>query len=242
MTDIDRSPHLGERPLGGSRQTLPKCRIWLHEISKIFYRYVFGTICIGRRELILHKCSIPVFDGLFPGDHNKMVMDLLFTMAHWHGLAKLRMHSDLTLDILDKLTTDLGDRFREFKAEVCPAYQTQELDREVDARSRRQAKEASKRARKPNAGAHDNGQEIASSKQPQDVPILKQSRRRKSFNFQTYKFHSLGDYVASIRHFGTTDSYSTEPVSCSLSLMLALTRFLLGRIRASNAEKPIPSY
>ncbi|KIK46533.1 hypothetical protein CY34DRAFT_62856, partial [Suillus luteus UH-Slu-Lm8-n1] len=141
----------------------------------------------------LLQCSIPVFDGLFPSDHNKMVMDLLFTMAHWHGLAKLRMHSDLTLQILDKLTTDLGDRFREFKAKVCPAYKTQELDREVDSRSRRQTKEASKRAEKGKAKANV------------------QSRRRKSFNFQTYKFHSLGDYVASIRQFGTTDSYSTEP-------------------------------
>jgi hypothetical protein len=37
------------------------------------------------------KCSIPVFDGLFPSDHNKMIVDLLFTLAHWHGLAKLRM-------------------------------------------------------------------------------------------------------------------------------------------------------
>jgi len=166
-----------------------------------------------------------------------MIVDLLFTLAHWHGLAKLRMHSDLTLEILDKLTTDLGDRFREFKAKVCPAYQTQELDCEVNARSRRQAKEASKRAekdkanvdargtaaRKPKAGAHANGQEIVGSKHPQDVPIPKQPRRKKSFNFQTYKFHSLGDYVASIRQFGTTDSYSTEPVSCSLSLVLALT-------------------
>jgi hypothetical protein len=167
-----------------------------------------------------------------------MVMDLLFTMAHWHGLAKLRMHSDLTLEILDKLTTDLGDRFREFKAKVCPAYKTQELDREVDSRSRRQTKEASKRAEKGKAkanvvargtaarnteeGAYTNGQEITSSKEPQDVPIPKQSRRRKSFNFQTYKFHSLGDYVASIRQFGTTDSYSTEPVSCSLSLVHTL--------------------
>ncbi|KAG1748520.1 hypothetical protein EDD22DRAFT_958151 [Suillus occidentalis] len=32
-----------------------------------------------------------------------------------------------------------------------------------------------------------------------------------TFRFQTYKFHALGDYVSSIRHFGTTDSYSTEP-------------------------------
>lgn len=66
-------------------------------------------------------------------------------MAHWHGLAKLRMHSDFTLEILDRETTKLGEQFRQFKAKVCTAYRTHELDREVDARSRRQAKEAARR-------------------------------------------------------------------------------------------------
>jgi hypothetical protein len=38
------------------------------------------------------------------------------------------------------------------------------------------------------------------------------SRRSKTFNLNTYKIHALGDYVATIRQYGTTDSYSTEPV------------------------------
>ncbi|KAG2740831.1 hypothetical protein P692DRAFT_20689050, partial [Suillus brevipes Sb2] len=145
----------------------------------------------------LLQCSIPVFDGLLPGNHNKIVMNLLFIMAHWHGLAKLRMHSDLTLDILDQRTTDLGNHFRQFKATVCATYHTQELDREVDVRSRRLAREAAKRS--------------DTTDKSQSLPIPRQPRRKKSFNFRTYKFHALGDYVASIRHFGTTDSYSTEP-------------------------------
>jgi hypothetical protein len=37
--------------------------------------------------------------------------------------------------------------------------------------------------------------------------------RPKSFNLFTYKLHALGDYVQSIRAFGTTDSYSTQLVS-----------------------------
>lgn len=69
-------------------------------------------------------------------------------MSHWHGLAKLRMHSDLTLEILDQQTTNLGDQFHCFKAKVCSAYHTQELDREVESRTHRQAKEAAKRAEK----------------------------------------------------------------------------------------------
>ena len=36
---------------------------------------------------------------------------------------------------------------------------------------------------------------------------------KKKLNLNTYKFHSLGDYVATIRLFGTTDSYSTQVVS-----------------------------
>jgi hypothetical protein len=38
-------------------------------------------------------------------------------------------------------------------------------------------------------------------------------RNHKTFNLETYALHSLGDYPNTIRQFGTTDSYSTEPVS-----------------------------
>jgi hypothetical protein len=38
------------------------------------------------------------------------------------------------------------------------------------------------------------------------------TRRAKTFNLDTYKYHSLTDYMKHIRQYGTTDSYSTEPV------------------------------
>lgn len=38
--------------------------------------------------------------------------------------------------------------------------------------------------------------------------------RPKAFNLLTYKLHALGDYVGSIRLFGTTDSYTTQIVCC----------------------------
>jgi hypothetical protein len=38
------------------------------------------------------------------------------------------------------------------------------------------------------------------------------ARRTKTFNLDTYKYHSLGDYVEHIQQYGTPDSYSTEPV------------------------------
>jgi hypothetical protein len=55
-------------------------------------------------------------------------------------------------------------------------------------------------------------------------PLTKKplGRRKKTFNINTYKAHALGDYVATIRRYGTTDSYSTEPVSlrCLLGVCL----------------------
>lgn len=90
------------------------------------------------------QCSIPVFDGLLPEPHNTVILQLLFTMAHWHGLAKLRMHSDLTLDIMDQVTSAVAQQFRNFKAKVCSAYKTHELSQEVEARARQNAKKAAK--------------------------------------------------------------------------------------------------
>lgn len=48
-------------------------------------------------------------------------------MAHWHGLAKLRLHSDFTLRIMDDVTSAVGRQFRAFKATVCLAYDTSEI-------------------------------------------------------------------------------------------------------------------
>ncbi|KAG1815905.1 hypothetical protein DFJ58DRAFT_739810 [Suillus subalutaceus] len=66
-------------------------------------------------------------------------------MAHWHGLTKLQMHSDWTLDIMDQVTSAVGQQFRNFKAMVCWAYITRELHQEVEAHARRNAKQAAKK-------------------------------------------------------------------------------------------------
>lgn len=138
-----------------------------------------------------------MFDGLLPEPHNGMVMRLLFTCAHWHGLAKLRLHSDPTLDIMDEVTTTLGQDFREFKKTVCPAFATRELPKEASARQRRKIRSGTKAV------------QLAAK-----TAVIKQLR--KEYNIQTYKHHAAGDYVKTIRHFGTTDSYSTTPVSLDL--------------------------
>jgi len=132
-----------------------------------------------------------VFEGLLPEPHNSAVLRLLFYLAHWHGLAKLRMHSDLTLAILDKETTVVGRLLRTFNANTCAQFKTKELRREAEARQRKSAKAA------------QGGQSSSSTVT---------TRKSRSFNMNTYKVHALGDYVETIKTYGTTDSYSTEPV------------------------------
>jgi hypothetical protein len=70
-----------------------------------------------------------------------------------------------------------------------------------------------------NATDHSSGPTLKAPK--------KNARKPKSLNLDTYTYHALGDYVTTIRQFGTTDSYSTQPVSLWLvpwrrSLMLLI--------------------
>ena len=113
-------------------------------------------------------------------------MRLLYRCAQWHALAKLRIHNDHTLALLDHVTTLLGAEIRRFDRDTCSKYDTKELAKEAEARSRREA----------------GGKGAQSS-----------TRRSVSLGIYTIKLHFLGDYVDSIRRFGTSDSYSTEIVS-----------------------------
>lgn len=143
------------------------------------------------------QCSVPVFAGLLPEPYNAQVTKLLFVLCHWHGLAKLRLHTDETLQIFERVTADLANYLRSFVSDTCPSFQTKELRREADARKRRQERQ--------NSGVAGGSLSQGSS-----------ARRPKGLNLQTYKLHSLADYPAHIRAFGTTDSYSTQTVSASL--------------------------
>ena len=96
------------------------------------------------RDWLRHQCSLPVFEGLFPDDHDDRVQDLLFTLAHWHSLAKLRMHTDFSLEVLDSWTSTLGEMARAFVTLTCSQFQTRELDSEYEARKRREARSSTK--------------------------------------------------------------------------------------------------
>jgi len=134
-------------------------------------------------------------------------MRLLFVCAHWHGIAKLRMHTDDTLKIFDDLTVRIGSNFRPFNKHTCPAFDIKELRREVDARKCRQAKQAS--ANGASNSSNLNFKPSASnltSKAEADGPLPR------TLSIDTYKHHFLGDYPKAIRQIGTIDSISTEPV------------------------------
>jgi hypothetical protein len=206
-----------------------------------------------------------VFDGLFDGQDNDDVLQLLFVFAQWHGLAKLRMHTDQTLALFDEATTLLGVKFRRFVNHTCGKFNTRELQREANARARRAAKKSTTSLAVPFGQAEQArqvaemptwavaqaitlechppptptpipgmqttagpstehligvGGEPTAFSPPvaasSTVPAAITARKTKTFNLDTYKYHSLGDYTEHIRQHGTTDSYSTEPVRRSV--------------------------
>jgi hypothetical protein len=132
-----------------------------------------------------------------PQKHDRIVRKLLFELATWHGLAKLRLHTESTLNELENSATRLGNLLRIFKIDVCSAYATRDLPSEEAARGRRQAA----KAQKAGGGA-----------QPPTKPAAIVSKFR-DFNMETYKLHAFPDYPASIRAYGVTENTSTKNVS-----------------------------
>jgi len=158
-------------------------------------------------------------------------MKLLYRMAEWHGFAKLRMHTDFTLDHLEELTKELGLLMRQFRDLSCSHFRTVELPREVEARKRREQRAQAKKpptltgmgiGSDPTApplsntmltASTTNVNTSASNASPTPaVPPSTSTRKPKTLNIFTYKFHALGDYVRTIRLFGGTDSFSTQLV------------------------------
>lgn len=124
-------------------------------------------------------------------------------MASWYAYAKLRLHTDLTLASFEVATKNLGRLFRSFATKTAEIFDTRLLPREVAAAARQKA------------GKNAKG----------NTPVAKSTTmaRQKKLNINTYKFHALGDYPWTIRTFGTTDSYSTQPVRiCYLDFFLLI--------------------
>ncbi|KAG8894351.1 hypothetical protein FRB99_001342 [Tulasnella sp. 403] len=140
------------------------------------------------------QCAIPVFDDLFPDPHNSQILDFLFTLADWHSLAKLKMHTEETIAQLEMVTQVLGRERRRFGNITAAAFKTYETPSEARARARRQQQAANKM-----------GASVASS-----AGSAVSTRREKTFNLNTYKAHALGDYASQIWFSSTYEVYSTR--------------------------------
>ena len=174
---------------------------------------------------------LSVVEGLLPEPWNGKLLTLLFRLAEWHALAKLRMHTDHTLDCLHRATVSIAQELRSFR-DWTRGFNPVELPREVAARQRRQSRKKVP-TKKPCGPAGPslqptplneptpsvlapakpkaNGPPSPSKPLPSEPAPAKP--KVKLFNLFTYKLHALGDYVRTIRLYGTTDSYSTQIVS-----------------------------
>jgi phosphoglycolate phosphatase-like HAD superfamily hydrolase len=97
-------------------------------------------------------------------------MTLLYRTAEWHAFAKLRLHTESTLQHLEGLTTELGQLTRKFRDTTQSAFATFELPKETEARKRRQ-----------NSG---KGKEKAMAGNAS-------GKNSKLLNLFTYKWHAL---------------------------------------------------
>ena len=161
------------------------------------------------------QCSILAFKGLFPEHYNWLVMTVLYHCAEWHTLAKLHMHTEVSLSLLKMISQQLGSILWKFRDETAQAYCMLELPREYAAwQHYQQASGPSKTSR---------GQ--SSTPMP------------KGLNLNTYKFHAIGDYEYMITQFGTTDTYTTQ-IMCSIVSLLILH---FGRINSPTTPSKHPT-
>ncbi|KAJ7635896.1 hypothetical protein B0H17DRAFT_899754, partial [Mycena rosella] len=119
------------------------------------------------------QCLLPVLEGLLPEPHNGILLDLWFTLATWHAYTKLRLHSSSTVQGFTSATTELGVQARRFIRTTCEAFVTYELPKETAGRARREAQKKSASGKTSNSST---------------------TKKRKTWNTATYKYHSLGDY------------------------------------------------
>ncbi|CDO74660.1 hypothetical protein BN946_scf184832.g4 [Trametes cinnabarina] len=129
-------------------------------------------------------CVLPAFEGLLPVADDLIVADMLFELANWHGLAKLRLHTSITIKIMRVATDHMCRAMRSFARTTCKRYETRELPKETDARVRCEEKNKDMPNRTPKVVRYN---------------VL-----------NTYKYHSLPDYPDYIEQGGTTDNYNSQ--------------------------------
>ena len=64
------------------------------------------------------QCSVPAFEGLLPRPHNRLIMTVLYHCTKWHALAKLHIHTKVSLSLFNKASRQLGHILRKFRDET----------------------------------------------------------------------------------------------------------------------------
>ncbi|KAF8256632.1 hypothetical protein EI94DRAFT_1821442 [Lactarius quietus] len=177
------------------------------------------------------QCCIPCFEGLLPAPHDNSVQKLLYLASYWHSLVKLRIHTEMTLKVLDHITVLFARALRHFKETTCPRFNTVETDREYQARRRAAEQRSSRGSRQPANVAlpHSTGQSFVTTAG---------GKRPKTFNLLTSKLHALGDYVENIKMFGMTDSYSTQIRTFELLTLTTIPLFVVSIIVRDFTDRP----
>ena len=107
----------------------------------------------------------------------------------------MRKHTKTTLKVLDDVTILFAKALRYFAEVTCPAFDTEETEREYDIRRR----------------AHENRQKRAGNSA--SASTFAGGKQKRTFSLTTYKLHSLGDYVDYIRRCGTTSAQPGSAMS-----------------------------
>lgn len=141
---------------------------------------------------------MPCVEGLLPEPFDAIVLTLVWLCAFWHAMAKLQIHTETTVHILEDCTRTLGIATRKF-ASACEDLDTRELPNE----------EAARGCREVNVAANQMSNK---GKQPQKKKKKQSGAKKKILNLSTFKWHSLGHYPMAIRQCGTIDNYSTQVV------------------------------
>lgn len=140
---------------------------------------------------------------------------MLFSLAEFHAFAKMRLHTERTLELFDQSVIKLGEDMRKFETVVCAAYETKELPRETAARGRRKAAAAAKASSKtaPPGGRKGKGKASPLAAAARNAPQKPGANPRQAkFELSTFKYHSFGDYPDAVRAFGTLDVLSSQHV------------------------------
>ncbi|EED83844.1 predicted protein [Postia placenta Mad-698-R] len=179
----------------------------LTHLLRILYAQGQGRIQeLNRRNVSgLKKLAARDYEDILqvhPSPHNELILDLLWDLATWHALAKLRLHTEETLLALEVTTVSVGQQLRKFVAETCESYIMTELPQEEAARGRRTA--ALKKSQE-NVSSQSKGKSRAPHTAG-NVATTGRSTQRKiqKFNLSTSKLHSLGDIASAIQQYGTS--------------------------------------